>query len=298
MKVGVLGPGAIGSLLAGLLWKTGHDVVCIGRPATASAIGEQGIPVESPVFGNFRALPRAAVRLESSVDLLFITVKSPFLDRALEGIDPVRVQRGVIVSLLNGVGHSDTIRRQLGARLSIGMIGSIEVEKNRDGVVRQLSRQQPHIDLASDHDVAGPQLEQIAEIIRATGITTTILATEAEVIWRKLVRLSAIASITAAFQKPVGVIRSEPHLKKLLEDIIVEGSRVAWAEGVAIDPAEVLRQINALPPTLTTSLQRDIRAQVPSEVESITGAILRLAEVHHIPVPAYAQTYKRIMART
>lgn len=291
MKIGILGPGAIGGFLAGLFWKEGHDVLCIGKDEDVITIEKCGIHIESSVFGNFVAHPKADVKLAVPIDVLFITVKFPFLKNALERIDEKQVENTIFVSLLNGVGHREIIRAQLGPRIAVGMIGLIEAAKSENGIVRQLSRQNPHIDLASDRDVSEISLENIADTIRKTGISVSVLKTEVEVIWKKLVRLSAIASVTAAFQRTVGEIRSDPSLRKLLEEIVREGALVAHREGVTVIPDNVIRQIDSLPETLTTSLQRDIQARIPSELESITGGVLRLAESYGISAPAHQRAY-------
>jgi 2-dehydropantoate 2-reductase len=124
-----------------------------------------------------------------------------------------------------------------------------------------------------------------------------VLKTEAEVIWKKLVRLGAIASLTAAFQESVGVIRSDAEKRKHLEAMVYEGALVALKEGVELNPAEVLQQIDALPENLTTSLQRDVRLKTTSEVEAITGGVIRLASLYDIPVPTYVYAYEQIMKR-
>jgi len=291
LKIGILGPGAIGGVLASLLWKDGHDVVCIGKDATVVNIEECGIHIESPILGNFIARPKANVKLVVPVDVLFITTKFPFLNNALEKINVKSVENAVVISLLNGVGHREIIRAQLGTRVAVGMIGMIEVAKSDDGIIRQLSRQNPHIDLASDGDIPVGSLEKVADVIRKTGISTAILRTEAAVIWKKLVRLSAIASLTAAFQKTVGCIRSDPQMRQFLEEMVREGSLVALHEGVDINPDEVIRQIDSIPETLTTSLQRDVKAHIPSEVESITGGVRRLAKAYGILAPAHERAY-------
>lgn len=294
LKIGILGPGAIGGLLSGLFWKDGHDVVCIGKDGAVLIIEECGIQIESPVLGNFIARPKANVKLMVPVDVLFITTKFPFLNDALERIDLKHVENAVVITLLNGVGHREIIRARFGARVAVGMIGMIEVAKGTDGIIRQLSRQNPHIDLASDGDIPVKSLEKIANVIRKTGISTTILRTEAEVIWKKLVRLSAIASLTAAFQNTVGCIRSDPQLRHFSEEMVREGSLVALHEGVDINADEVIRQIDSLPETLATSLQRDVQARIPSEVESITGGVMRLAKSYGILAPAHERAYELI----
>jgi len=293
-RIGVLGTGAIGGLLAGLFCKEGHDVFCIARPATVSKVKQQGLYIESSVFGNFVANPSIDEKLTVPLDILFITLKYPFLNEALENIDPKLVNNTIIIPLLNGVGHREIIRSHFGEHAAAGMIGMIEVVKNPDGVIQHLSKQKPHIDFASDSEIINESLKDIAEAISKTGISISILKNESDVIWKKLVRLSAIASTTAAFQETVGAVRSDPVKRKVLEDIINEGALVAQHEGVEIKPKDVVKQVDLLPETLMTSLQRDVKAHRPSEVESITGGVLNLAKTYNIPAPAHAYTYKII----
>jgi 2-dehydropantoate 2-reductase len=289
LHVGVLGPGAIGGLLAALLWKAQHQVVMVGKDAQVGRLQDQGLPLESPVFGDFVARPRAVTALAEPVDVLFVTVKGPQLAEALARIDRRAVADAVVIPLLNGVGHREVIEAALGAQVATGTIGFVEVAL-AGGTVRQLSKQQPHIDLAANALAAG-ELEPIAEAVRATGITVDLQPSEAAVIWKKLVRLCALASITAAAQQPIGAVRADPVWRPRLEGLAREGAAVAAREGVAIDPTAVMEAIDKLPAGLTTSLQRDLGAGAPSELESITGGVLRLAQRHGLPCPTLTELY-------
>ena len=64
--------------------------------------------------------------------------------------------------------------------------------------------------------------------------------------------------------------------------------------GFVKNPKEVINQINALPSSLRTSMQRDIMSKRPSEFESITGGVMRLAESYGIPIPAHKHIYNLI----
>ncbi|OGM93683.1 hypothetical protein A2935_01520 [Candidatus Wolfebacteria bacterium RIFCSPLOWO2_01_FULL_47_17b] len=297
MKIGILGPGAVGGFLASLFWKSGERVLCIGKAGDVSAIKERGITIESPIFGDFVARPEIDTELRVPIDILFITVKSSFLKEALRAVNKESIKSAVIIPLLNGIGHAEIIREILGTSVAAGTIGQIEVVKDLNGSVRQVSRQHPHIDIASDGDVSSSRLEEIVDAIRRAGVSASILRSEAEVIWKKLVRLNATASLTAAFQKPIGVIRSDPDLRRLLEGIVREGVAIAGREGTEIDSEETMEEIDRLPETLMTSLSRDVAARVPSEIDSITGGVLKKANFYGIPVPFLEGAYKRIQKR-
>ena len=65
LSIGILGPGAIGGMLAALLWKDGHDVTCIGKKTSVAKIKKYGISFDSQLYGNFIAKPNSVEILNS-----------------------------------------------------------------------------------------------------------------------------------------------------------------------------------------------------------------------------------------
>ena len=165
LSIGVLGPGAIGGLLAGLFCKEGHTVYCIGREPTVLLIKNQGLKIESQVFGDFTVKPLADKKLSTPVDILFVTLKAPFLKEALDAIELSQIENAIIIPLLNGVGHREIIREKLGAHVAVGMIGMIEVVKNSDNVIQHLSTNKPHVYVASDSDISVRDLKKLVDIM-------------------------------------------------------------------------------------------------------------------------------------
>jgi len=296
-SVAILGPGAIGGFLASILWKQGVAVTCIGKPEQIHVINKRGIRLESARFGAVLAYPQAVHSLNCEPDLLFITVKAPFLNDALGSVSSRCVSNCVVIPLLNGLEHVSSIRERIGNRVAVGMIGALEAIKVDWSHIIHISPHAPHIELASDHDIPKQDLDYISEFLSRTGINTLVRDREAEVIWRKLTRLNAIASTTAASQKAIGFIRHDQEWRRKLEGCVTEGAAVARKEGVDIDPEAVMQQIDALPPMLTTSLQRDVAKRLPSEIDAIPGAILRLAKRHGVQCPTIQDTYMMILDR-
>ena len=294
LRIAILGPGAIGGFLAALFWKGGHDVICVGNKDSVIKIQSHGIEFESQLYGNFVAKPNSVEILDSPVDVLFITIKAPFMSNALRRINVDCIKSGTVISLLNGVGHGDNIRNILGLRVAVGTIGSIEVVRNLKGTICHLSSARPKIEIASNFAILNSELKKISIIVNTVGVSVTVLDSEAEVVWNKLIRLNAIASLTAAYQRTVGEIRSNVKLNELLKKIVQESVLVARREGVFIDTSQVISQISTLPSSLITSMQRDIQAGKPSELESITGGVLRLAESYGISVPTHKYIYNLI----
>lgn len=293
----ILGPGAIGGFLASVFWKQGVAVTCIGKPEQVRVINEHGIRLESARFGGIMAYPRAVHQLHDEPGLLFISVKAPYLNDALGSVSRALVSDSVVIPLLNGLEHVAAIRERVGNRVAVGMIGAIEAIKVGWNHIIHTSPCAPHIELASDHDIPQKDLYRISNFLSRMGVEALVRDREAEVIWRKLARLNAIAATTAASQETIGFVRQDREWRRKLEGCVREGAAVARKEGVEIDPETVMQQIDALPPTLTTSLQRDIAKGLPSEIDAIPGAIFRLARRHDVPCPTIQEIYAMVMHR-
>ena len=76
-----------------------------------------------------------------------------------------------------------------------------------------------------------------------------------------------------------------------------EAVAVARAEGAPADEDTVLEELAAVHPTLRSSMQRDIAAGIPPELDAIPGAVLRAAERHGVPAPTIARLYTLIARR-
>lgn len=297
MEIGILGPGAIGSLLAGLFHRSGSQVYCFGSRHAVDSINANGINIKSDVFGDFQSQPFASIGGSFPVDVIFIAVKAPALKAALNSIEGCINGDTVIVPLLNGIGHRECIRHAFGPKVAVGTIGALEVSLGDDRVVLHRSPMLPHMEIASDTDISRERLSSIVCMVRNTGLSAMIGNNENEVIWRKLLRLSAIATMTTYTRSTVGEIRTDKKLRSQLQAIIEELSQIAHTQGVDCSVTNVLMQIDALPGTLTTSMQRDVSSGRPSEIESILGEPIRLGESLGLSLPVMKHCYSHIMSR-
>lgn len=298
MEIGILGPGAIGGLLAALLCRSGNQVYCFASGHAVESIHRNGIRVKSGVFGDFQSHPISSVSASFPVDILFVTVKAPALGAALDSFAGCIGNDTAIVSLLNGMGHRERIRHAFGPKVVVGAIGAVEVSLGDDRIVLHRSPMIPHMEIASDTDVSPEKLSSIVSAVRNVGLSAMIGNNENEVIWRKLVRLSAIATMTAYTQSPVGEIRTVEQSRARLQAIVEELCQIARAQGVDASAPDVMHQIDALPEALTTSMQRDITAGRPSEIESILGEPIRLGQSLGLSLPTMEHCYSYIRSKT
>jgi len=275
MTVAVLGPGAVGGVLAVGLVRAGVRVVCIARPDTAELIASQGLSLRHGQ-GSETVLPEAASELIEPVDLLLVTVKAPALEDAL---NRVKAPARTVIPLLNGIEHMQTIRSGLRTVVVAGSVSLIEAYLEQPGVIVQKT---PAVvlTLARDADVA------TADLIARSGAEVRINGSEAEVLWAKLARQAPVAAATALTQRPIGELRSDPEWRRRLREAVDETCAVAAHEGVSLAPEAQWEIIDAMPSTLTSSTARDVAAGRPSELDAITGAAVRAGRRRGVPTPA------------
>jgi 2-dehydropantoate 2-reductase len=279
MTVAVLGPGAVGGVLAVGLVRAGVRVVCIARPDTAELIGSKGLTLRHGQKAE-TARPDAATELREPVELLLVTVKAPFLDKALER---VQARAHTVIPLLNGIEHMQTLRERLpDSAVVAGSIGWIEAWLDRPGTVVQNT---PGVVMTVAADADGATVD----VLRQSGTDVRVNGSEAAVLWEKLARQAPVAAATTASQRPIGDLRSDPDWRERLERAIAETCAVAAADGVALRPEAQWEIIESMPPKLTSSTARDVAAGRPSELDAISGAAVRAAHRLDVPAPALEQ---------
>jgi 2-dehydropantoate 2-reductase len=276
VTVAVLGPGAVGGVLAVGLARAGVRVLCIARPDTADLIRSEGLSLRhGQDVESVRV--EAVSELREPVRLLLVTVKAPALEDAL---DRVRARAATVIPQLNGIEHMDILRRRFaGGRVVAGSIGWIEAWLERPGTVVQNT---PGVVMTLSSDADGATIE----LLRRSGIDVRVDGTEAAVLWEKLARQAPVAAATVLTQRPIGELRSDPEWRRRLETAIGETCSVAGADGVPLAPEAQWGIIDSMPPLLTSSTARDVAAGRPSELDAITGAAVRAAHRLGVPVPA------------
>lgn len=287
MRIGVLGPGGVGGLLATLLSRAGHDVVVIARPRTAAHIASHGLRLTSPRYGEVTAHPRAAERLDGPVDAVVVAVKATQLDDALDRVPAGTLGDAVLLPLLNGFEHMALLRERYPSASVVA------------GAIRVVASRTAPGEIRHEGDLAAVQLtpgaEDLAAALAAAGLDVTVRDDEAGVLWDKICFLAPVALLTTSMGAPLGAVRDErgDELGTVMEEV----AAVARAEGARADAGVVRRFTQDVPAGMTSSLQRDAEAGRPTELDAIGGAVLRAAERRGVDVPVTRRIVEELRAR-
>lgn len=286
--VAVLGPGGVGGLVAAALARAGTPTTVVAREETAARLRRDGLRVRSVRLGDFQVDVEAVSGLAADVDLLIVATKATGLRGALERVSGTPA---LVLPLLNGLDHLAVLRERWPDRVCAGVI-RVESDRPAPGLVVQTS---PFLRIDIAPDSAATQA--VAHLLRAAEIPAKVEASEPEVMWRKLVRLNALACTTTAFAEPLGAILAHPRHRLALEGAVEETAAVARAEGAEVDAGGVLAELGEAHPELISSMARDVANGNPPELDAIPGAVLRAGARHGLACPTVEDLVERIRQR-
>ncbi|WP_326723421.1 MULTISPECIES: 2-dehydropantoate 2-reductase [unclassified Streptomyces] len=292
MTIAVLGPGGIGGLLAALLSRAGHRVICLAGEETARTLGADGIRVRSGPFGDFMARVEADTELREPVDACLIAVKATALDAALERVPVKAPGDGLLVPFLNGVEHPAALRERYGRNRVAPAVIRVESTRVAPGLIEHDSPF-AEVDLTGE-TVGREQLDALAGALAGTGIGTRVQDGEAATLWAKMSFLAPLALLTTRYGLPLGDVRTL-HREELTA-LAEETAAVSTACGAPADPAAALARYDSFPHGTKSSMQRDAEAGRPLELDAIGGALLRAAERYGVPVPVASGLVRELAA--
>ncbi|MFF8928839.1 ketopantoate reductase family protein [Streptomyces longwoodensis] len=292
--VAVLGPGGVGGLLAALLARAGHRVICLAGPETAETLRTDGIRVRSARFGAFTARVEADTVLRAEPDAVLIAVKHTALEASLDRIPSPVLGDALLVPFLNGVEHPALLRAHHRPDRVAPAVIRVESTRVAPGIVEHTSPF-AEVDLTGD-PVPRPRLDALATMLAAAGPTTRVLPDEKAALWAKMAFLAPFALLTTRYGLPLGEVRTR-HRDELTA-LVTETAAVSTADGAPADPAAALARYDGFPAGMKSSMQRDAEAGRALELDAIGGALLRAARRHGVAVPVAERVVADLRERT
>ncbi|ABQ88760.1 2-dehydropantoate 2-reductase [Roseiflexus sp. RS-1] len=299
MRIAVVGVGGVGGYFGGRLAQAGADVIFIARGDNLAALREQGLRIES-IIGDAHVAPVQATddpAQAGPVDMVLVATKTWQLDEAIDLMRPLIGPETGVVPLLNGVEASDRLAAALGESHALNGICYIFVARVAPGVVRH-SGIHPLIIFGERDNRRTARVEALRDWLERAGVRVTIPPDIDAEVWRKFVFGATTSGLGAVTRAPMGLLRELPETRPLFIQGMREIVAVAQACGVALGEEAVtaaLAQLDALPYETTASMQRDIMAGRPSELEAQNGAVARLGAAAGVPTPLHAFIYATLL---
>lgn len=303
-RVCVVGAGVIGSLYAAHLARVADVSVLTRRDEQARAIEEHGLRVSGKHDFTVRVQAASDPADLPEFDLGILATKATQLDEAasrLAGSSP----RATLMTIQNGLGAEEIVRRHGDWRL-------ISAVTFMSGVRRSDAHVEYELDTATwmgpyaGTDTPFAPVEEVRDLLLAAELEAEAFPDLLPAQWSKLVFNSTVNTVAALTGLPhVGLYAKEDDptdLGRLVHALMDEGKRVAAAAGVELyeDPWEM--NVHAVRRGETQksdyahlpSMLEDVLARRPTEVDFITGALVREAERLGVPAPLHWTTYRLV----
>jgi len=299
MRIAIVGSGGLGGYYGGLLARTGHEVTFIARGAHLAALREKGLQVIS-VHGDFHVAPVRATADPAEagpVDLVLVCVKTPAIDAAAKAARAMVGPDTVVMGLQNGIDAAERIGAAVGMDHVLGAVTWIAANIEAPGVIRQLSTFR-RIVLGELDGRDTPRLQRTVEALRRMGITIEPTGAIRKVMWTKFVFIAGFSGVGTVARLEVGGYRSVPETRAMMTRMMREVEALARAAGVDLDRDVVdqaLAVIDGAAPAMKTSMQRDVEAGRPSELESMIGVITRKGRELGVATPTADLVYAALL---
>jgi 2-dehydropantoate 2-reductase len=300
MRIAIFGTGGIGGYFGGRLAQAGADVVFIARGEHLQAIRQNGLKVDS-IKGDFVIKPAQATDKPGEVgivDVVLVTVKAWQISDAAKYMKPMVGPETIVLPLQNGVGAPSQLAKILGYEHVLGGLCGLITYIVGPGHVCHAGAD-PYIRFGELDNTQSDRTERLQTIFdRTPGITANIPSDINAAMWQKFLLIAPWSGLGAITRTPIGVFRSQSGTRQMLEQTMIEIHDVARARNINL-PGDVIAKtmefLDAVPSEWTASMQRDIMEEKPSELETQTGAVVRLGQEAGIETPINNFIYQSLL---
>ena len=273
MKITVIGPGAIGTLLAALLSNTNVKVSLLVKPKHKELLSNGRI-----VLDNFKGR-----RLEKKIsiitkldnpDWIILAVKSYDVDNLIELL---RNSSAPILCCQNGIKTYLQLTEEIGKDRIAYMVTGIGSSKIETGEAEFRGSGFTFIGEAAG--AVSPRLMDLSELITKSGITCKVVDNVFSYVWLKTIINSSINPV-AAYAKVINGDLKRPELNKIVYRICMESTKISTEIGInlPLEPWSEIEKIIRNTAENKCSMLQDLENGRLTEIDAINGEIARIAD--------------------
>lgn len=285
MRIVVLGAGALGSLVGGLL-AARHDVVLVGRRPHTDVVEARGLRLSGLEERTVELRATDTTTNLEPADVLLVTVKAHSTAHALGTAGDALGPDTFVLSLQNGLGNVEAIAQRVGPERTIGATTSHGARLLEPGHVAHTGPGKTVLGPLGPPDL--PAHHELAEALTTAGIETEVVPEIGPALWEKAAINAAINPLTAITGLPNGALLEVPALTRLLDETAREVEAVARARGLVVDEdawVRAARRVAERTAKNRSSMLQDVERGRPTEIDAISGVIAAFAEEAGVEAP-------------
>ncbi len=296
MKVGVIGAGAMGSLIGGLLARAGEEVWLIDVwEDHISTIKREGLTIiEKDRELNIPVNATLDPIEVGPVELGIVMVKSYHTRDAAVTALSLKDENSLFITLQNGLGNIEILMEVLGEDSVIAGSTSQGATLLSPGKILHAGAGKTFIGELNGRK--SKRTMKVAEVFNNAGIETEVTEDIMHILWTKLLVNVGINALTAVTGIKNGEILDYPEAEEILEDAVSEAMMIAKHKGIEFgsEIVDKVKEICRLTAPNRSSMGQDIDNQRRTEIEAINGIIVREGGRMGINVPVNKTLYRLI----
>ena len=283
----VMGAGAVGGYFGGRLAKGGSaEVTLVARGAHLKAIQKNGLQLKS-IEGNATVKVKA---FEDSAkapdpDLILFTVKSYDTQQAIEQIAPLVKSHTQVLTIQNGIENYPRLVEAFGEERVIQGFCKVGASRPAPGIIEHKAF--GAITVGEKNGLISPRLKALQAVCKEAAIPLHITAEIDHRVWLKFAWNSVFNMMTGVAGVTVEKLFEHEETEQLCHHLFKEIREVATMEGIKLtakDQQQIIEPARKLQGFATSTYQDRMQGK-KLEYEAFTGAIVRLADKHHIEIP-------------
>ncbi len=305
MKIAVVGPGAIGGLVAGYLYEKGTEVFLVGRKGGCEHIRKHGLSIRG-VRGEKQVQVPIEEGLPCKVDLVICAMKTQDIPEFLEA-NRSQLKNAPMLTTQNGLYAEEFLSRELGSGRIVSSIVMFGATSLRPGeIIHNFEGIWVLGKYPTGYD---DQCEQVAQVLRSAFTLSNTKEIQA-MKWVK-VFVNANNCIPAILGKSIQESFRDESVGQLGIRIWIEGLQIVQRAGVQLAslpdfPVERIFKLTSLPieesgkifsgimqglsrEPLYGSILQSIKRGRPTEIDYMNGAFVSLAAQHKLNAPLNAK---------
>ena len=290
MRITIVGPGALGCLIALLVKnKTKEEVWLLDKyPERAKKMHSDGLRLDGPGGGSVVKVnvTADAKDIGSPCDLVVICVKSYSTEDACKAIRQIVSEKTCVMTLQNGIGNVQILNDYFGEDKVIAGITNHGATLVGPGHVRHAGKGDTVIG-RSDGKLSGI-LKETSNILSKAGFETKISKDINSVIWSKLVINVGINALTAVTRLNNGRLLEYEEAGNLMRGAVQEAVKVVKRKRIKLaydDPIQKVESVCKATAANVSSMLQDVLNKKRTEIDFINGAIVRHGRSVNIQTP-------------
>ncbi len=284
-SVSVVGPGALGCLFAGRLCKAGYRVHLIDyKQDRIARLNKCGIEIHEN--GNVEKYNvHVTSHIPTGQELIIVLVKSYATQSLILPPD------ACVLTLQNGLGNAEILCKKVHPDKVLAGVTTEAATLIDEGKTKHTA--QGLITLGS---WTTAPVEKAVEILESAGFMVEVTHSPSQAIWEKTAINAGINPLTAILNVPNGVLLKIREVRELMRELVIEAVKVAGTEGYRFPKSLVEMAEETCQKTANniSSMLQDIRARRKTEIEAISGEIMRRGISAMLPTPRTRTVYQLV----